>query len=786
MERKIIALIFMHCSLFISPAGAQVYLDESKPVEQRIDDALRRMTLDEKIAVIHAQSKFSSPGVKRLGFPDLWTDDGPHGVRPDVLWDEWEQAGQTNDSCVAFPALTCLAATWNPAMARLYGESLGEEALYRNKSVMLGPGVNIYRTPLGGRNFEYMGEDPWLASRMVVPYIIGLQSKGVAACVKHYALNNDEEYRHQVNVIISDRALHEIYLPAFKAAVQEAEAWSIMGAYNLYKDQHNCHNDIMLNKILKQDWGFDGVVISDWGGCHDTDEAVRNGLDLEFGTWTDGLTMGKTNAYDSYYLADAYKQGIKEGKYSTKELDEKVRRLLRLFYRTTMRRDKPFGFLCSDAHYQAALEIAQQGIVLLKNEGVKERRSKEEGVRSRKSAPLLPIDLTKTKRILVVGENAIKMMTVGGGSSSLKAQREILPLDGIRARLNAQSSMLNAQTSNLNAQSPTLDYVRGYVGDTVQSYNGVTVGRSLYETRSQEELTAEAVAKAKEADVVIFIGGLNKSDHQDCEGHDRLSYDLPYAQNEVIEAILKVNPRLVYVNISGNGAALPWLDKVPAVVQAWFIGSEAGEAIASVLFGDVNPSGKLPFTWYASLDQCGAHALNAYPGTWREDHKIIDEEYKEGIFVGYRWTDRLQANHKAQNSKLKTQSPLFAFGHGLSYTTFKLGKMTADKTSMTEGDEITFTIPVTNTGKMAGAETVQLYISDVEASVERPVKELKAFQKVFLQPGETRQVSLTIDKRALSFYDEANSQWTAEPGKFEALAGTSSDKIVSRCSFILR
>ena len=788
----VISISLFHLFTF-SPLRAQtpVYLDESKPIEQRIDDALSRMTLDEKIAVIHAQSKFSSPGVKRLGFPDLWTDDGPHGVRPDVLWDEWVQAGQTNDSCVAFPALTCLAATWNPAMARLYGESLGEEALYRNKSVMLGPGVNIYRTPLGGRNFEYMGEDPWLASRMVVPYIKGLQSKGVAACVKHYALNNDEEYRHQVNVIISDRALHEIYLPAFKAAVQEAEAWSIMGAYNLYKDQHNCHNDIMLNKILKQDWGFDGVVISDWGGCHDTDEAVRNGLDLEFGTWTDGLTMGKTNAYDSYYLADAYKQGIKEGKYSTKELDEKVRRLLRLFYRTTMRRDKPFGFLCSDAHYQAALEIAQQGIVLLKNEGVKERRSKEgrskeEGVRSRKSAPLLPIDLTKTKRILVVGENAIKMMTVGGGSSSLKAQREILPLDGIRARLNAQSSNLNAQSPNLNAQSPTLDYARGYVGDTVQSYNGVTVGRSLYETRSQEELTAEAVAKAKEADVVIFIGGLNKSDHQDCEGHDRLSYDLPYAQNEAVEAILKVNPRLVFVNISGNGAALPWIDKVPAVVQAWFIGSEAGEAIASVLFGDVNPSGKLPFTWYASLQQCGAHALDAYPGTWRADHKVIDEEYKEGIYVGYRWTDRLQANHKAQNSKLKTQSPLFAFGHGLSYTTFKTGKLTADKTTMSESDEITFTIPVTNTGTMAGAETVQLYISDREASVDRPVKELKAFQKVFLQPGETKQVSLTIDKRALSFYDEASSQWKAEPGDFEALAGTASDKIVSRCSFVLR
>ena len=372
MKRIAVSCLSLLMATTIQAQQTPVYLDESKPIEQRIDDALSRMTLDEKIAVIHAQSKFSSPGVKRLGFPDLWTDDGPHGVRPDVLWDEWVQAGQTNDSCVAFPALTCLAATWNPQMARIYGESLGEEALYRNKSVMLGPGVNIYRTPLGGRNFEYMGEDPYLASQIVVPYVKGLQSKGVAACVKHYALNNDEEYRHQVNVVISDRALHEIYLPAFKAAVKEGGAWSIMGAYNLYQNQHNCHNATMLNKILKQDWGFDGVVISDWGGCHNTDEAVRNGLDLEFGTWTDGLMMGKTNAYDSYYLADAYKQAIKEGKYTTKELDEKVRRLLRLFYRTTMNRHKPFGFLCSDSHYEAALKIAQEGIVLLKNEGVKE------------------------------------------------------------------------------------------------------------------------------------------------------------------------------------------------------------------------------------------------------------------------------------------------------------------------------------------------------------------------------------------------------------------------------
>ena len=739
MKHLVISILLFGASAGTQAQSLPIYLDESKLVEQRIDDALSRMTLNEKIAVIHAQSKFSSPGVKRLGFPDLWTDDGPHGVRPDVLWDEWEQAGQTNDSCVAFPALTCLAATWNPQMARLYGESLGEEALYRNKSVILGPGVNIYRTPLGGRNFEYMGEDPLLASRMVVPYVQGLQSKGVAACVKHYALNNDEEYRHQVNVIVSDRALHEIYLPAFKAAVTEGKAWSIMGAYNLYKNQHNCHNSILLNKILKGDWQFDGVVISDWGGCHDTEEAITNGLDLEFGTWTDGLKMGQTNAYDNYFLAQAYKRLIQEGKYTTKELDDKVRRVLRLFYRTTMQRQKPYGFLCSDSHYEAALKIAQEGIVLLKNEKV--------------------LPLQQPKRILVVGENAIKMMTVGGGSSSLKVQHEILPLNGIIERF----------------ADAEVDFARGYVGDTIQSYNGVTVGRSLYETRSAAELTAEAVEKARKADVVIFFGGLNKSSHQDSEGHDRLSYDLPYGQDQLIEALAAVNKHLVFVNISGSGVAMPWLDKVPAVVQGWFIGSESGKAIASVLAGDVNPSGKLPFTWYANLNQCGAHALNAYPGTWRPDHKIIDEEYKEGIFVGYRWLD-----------KQKKQAPLFPFGYGLSYTTFKLGKLKADKTSMTSDEKITFTIDITNTGSLAGAETVQLYISDKKCSVERPLKELKAFQKVMLQPGETKTVSLTIDQQALSFYNETLSQWTAEPGTFEALVGTASNQLPARCSFELK
>ena len=736
MTKKILTLTFMLCGVAAGAAAQTqpIYLDESQGMEERVEDALKRMTLDEKIAVIHAQSKFSSAGVKRLGFPDLWTDDGPHGVRPDVLWDEWEQAGQTNDSCVAFPALTCLAATWNPSLARLYGESLGEEALYRNKHVILGPGVNIYRTPLNGRNFEYMGEDPWLASRMVVPYVQGLQSKGVAACVKHYALNNDENYRHQVNVIVNDRALREIYLPAFEAAVKEGKAWSIMGAYNLYKNQHNCHNDILLNKILKQEWGFDGAVISDWGGAHSTEEAVTNGLDLEFGTWTDGLTMGATNAYDNYYLANAYKRLIKEGKYTTRELDEKVRRVLRLMFRTNMNRQRPYGSMCSEAHYAAARKIAGEGVVLLKND-----------------RNILPIPAGA--RILVVGENAIKMMTVGGGSSSLKVQREVLPLDGMRGRFQH------------------VDYARGYVGDTIQSYNGVTVGRSLYDLRTPEALIAEAVEKAKSADYVVVFGGLNKADYQDCEGHDRQEYGLPYGQDALVEALVKVNKNVVYVNISGNAVAMPWAAQVPAILQGWFIGSEAGHALADVLSGDVNPSGKLPYTWYQRLEDTGAHALNAFPGVWRPDRQIIDEEYKEGIFVGYRWAD------------MKRIKPLFAFGHGLSYTSFEMGKVTADKQVVKGNETISFTVSVRNTGKKAGAETVQLYVTDQKSTLPRPLKELKAFQKVFLQPGESREVVLTLDKRSLSFFDDRLQQWVAEDGEFEARIGNSSGNIIRKLPF---
>ena len=755
-KKRIISVLLLLGGMWLSVSAQTkpIYLDETKPIEQRVEDALQRMTLDEKIAVIHAQSKFSAAGVKRLGIPDMWTDDGPHGVRPDVLWDEWVQAGQTNDSCVAFPALTCLAATWNPQMARLYGESLGEEALYRDKDMILGPGVNILRTPLNGRNFEYMGEDPFLASRMVAPYVQGLQSKGISSCVKHYALNNDETYRHQVNVKVSDRALHEIYLPAFKAAVQEGEAWAIMGAYNLYNNQHNCHNEILLNNILKRDWAFDGVVVSDWGGAHNMDEAIRNGLDMEFGTWTDGLTMGATNAYDNYYLSLSYKKAIQNGTYTERELNDKVRRVLRLHFRTTMNRQRPYGALCSDAHYEAARKIGTEGIVLLKN-----------SPSSPKGERILPLIAEKLSgsSILVVGENAIKPMTVGGGSSSLKVQHEISPLEGLRRQLVKLQS------------SCKVDFARGYVGDTTSFYNNVKMNVDLTESRQPQELIAEAVEKAKGADYVIVFGGLNKSNHQDCEGTDREVYGLPYGQDQLIEALSKVNNRLVFVNISGNPVAMPWRKQVAAIVQGWYIGSEAGNALADVILGRVNPSGKLPFTWYDALEDCAAHALNTYPGTWRTDgSKVIDEEYKEGIYVGYRWTDR------------QKKRPAYAFGHGLSYTTFELSKAVADKKEMSFSDNISFTVQVKNIGTMAGAEVVQLYVSDKKASVDRPLKELKAFQKVFLQPGESKEVRLTIGKDALSFYDEATASWKAEAGQFEALIGTASDQISSRVKFSLK
>lgn len=736
--------LFLCCYINLE-AKKPIYMDEHIPLEQRVENALSLMTLQEKIAIIHAQSKFSSPGVPRLGIPELWCTDGPMGIRAEVLWDKWEQAGWSNDSCTAFPSLSCLAATWNPDMALLYGKSIGEEARFRNKHVLLGPGINIYRTPLCGRNFEYMGEDPYLASKMVVPYVRGVQSNGVASCVKHFALNNNEVNRHNSNIIVDDRALYEIYLPAFKAAAIEGKAWSFMGGYNLFRGVHASYNPVLINKILKGEWRWDGVLISDWGAVHDTHNAVTGGLDMEFGTWTDGLSEGVKNAYDYYWLAAPYLKGIQEGIYSEKELNDKVRRVLRLIFRTSMNSQRPWGCMVSKSHMEACRKVGEEGVVLLKNE-----------------RNLLPIDLSKVKRIAVIGENAIKKMTVGGGSSSLKTRYEITPLDGLKSHVNDRAEIV---------------YARGYVGDVTNEYNGVKTGQDLSDKRSPEELCSEAIKVAKNADLVIFIGGLNKSKHMDCEGFDRETMYLPYGQNELILSLIKANKNLVVVNISGSGVAMPWVSKVPSILQAWYLGSEAGNTIASILLGDINPSGKLPYTYYATLEQCGAHKLGEYPGNKTVDiccNELYDISYNESFYVGYRFIDK---------NKLK---PTFPFGHGLSYTKFKYGKPYIDKKIINKDETITIKVPITNIGNRIGAEIVQLYVSDLKSSLPRPMKELKGFCKITIHPHETREVTFRISSEELAFFDDIKHKWVAESGVFEAVIAASSMDIKSKIRFELK
>lgn len=741
MNRLLCLLIFYVVSLAsVLSQNTEAYLDCKRDIEARVEDALSKMSLQEKIAMIHAQSKFSSPGVPRLGIPEVWMSDGPHGIRPEVLWDEWDQANWTNDSCVAFPALTCLAATWNPDLSYQYGKSIGEEARYRKKTVLLGPGVNIYRTPLNGRNFEYMGEDPYLASTMVVPYIRGVQENGVAACVKHFALNNHEINRHNTNVMVDDRALYEIYLPAFKAAVKEGKVWAVMGAYNLYKGQHACHNKYLLENILRKEWQFDGVVVSDWGGTHDTDEAINNGLDLEFGSWTNGLSNGKSSAYDNYYMARPYLNRILAGKASEEGLNDKVRRVLRLIFRTEMSCKRPWGKILTADHYEVARHIGEEGIVLLKNE-----------------RNVLPIPIGNTKKIAVIGENAIKMLTVGGGSSSLKVQHEVSPLDGIRRYVGNRAEVI---------------YARGYVGDTSGDYNGVVTGQNLKDDRNEAELQEEAVKIAAESDYVIFIGGLNKSSGQDCEDSDRKNLNLPYAQDELIKKLSSANKNLIVINISGNAVAMPWVNKVPAIVQGWYLGSETGMALAAVIFGEVNPSGKLPFTFLEKLEDCPAHSIGEYVAA-RTD-TMVNVTYKEGIFVGYRWTDK---NHI---------KPLFPFGHGLSYTKFQYDEPFIDK-SVISGDECaSVSIKVKNIGDREGKEVVQLYIRDKKSYLPRPVKELKGFKKIKLKPGEETTVVFKINRNDLMFFDDMKHEWVVEPGDFEAIIASSASDIRGHVNFRFR
>lgn len=717
MMKKGIILAFaavLCCACCGPKTNMAVYLDDSKPLEQRVEDALRRLTLEEKVALCHAQSKFSSPGVPRLGIPELWMNDGPFGVRAEILYNSWEVAGNNNDSCTAFPALTALASSWDPSLAARYGKALGEEARYRKKDVQLAPGVNICRTPLNGRNFEYMGEDPYLVARLAVPYIQGIQKNGVAVCVKHYAVNNQEQWRDSVDVEVSDRALREIYLPAFKAAVQEGGAWSLMGSYNLLRGEHCCHNNLLLNKILKEEWGFDGAVVSDWGGIHDTRQAALNGADIE---------MGTNKPYDEYYMADAMAELFRSGEVPMEVLDDKVRRVLRLNMRTAMNRNRPWGSFNSPEHTALAREVAEQGIVLLKNEG-----------------NLLPLNTEKFRSVAVIGENATRVHAGGGGAAKVKARYEITPLEGIRTCFGDKVKV---------------NYAMGYC-----SYTPLA-DRVIPEPYDNAELKKEAVAVAAASDIVLFIGGLNHNRYQDSEAFDRASYELPYGQAELLEAILKVNENVVLVLVSGTAVDLSFAGGIPAIVQGWYGGSEAGNALAAVLAGDVNPSGKLPFSFPAQLEDCGAHAFGpeAYPGI------DLKEVYKDDILVGYRWYDT------------KGIEPLYAFGHGLSYTSFAYGKPKTDKSFYAKDGTVKLSFDVTNTGPVDGAEISQVYVSQSKASVMRPAKELKGFAKTFLRAGETRRVEIELPVSEWAFWDEAGAGWVVEPGEFVLHVGAASDDI---------
>ncbi len=717
--------------VFIVFMSSTVNAQKNQIVEEKIDSILSLLTLEEKVAMCHAQSKFSTPGVPRLGIPEIWMSDGPHGVRAEINWDNWGYAKWSNDSITAFPALTCLASTFNPNLAKAYGISIGEEARYRKKDVLLGPGVNIYRTPLNGRNFEYMGEDPYLASKLVVPYVQGVQKNGVAACVKHFALNNQELWRDHINVEVSDRALYEIYLPAFKASVIEGGAWAMMGAYNKFRGQYCCHNELLLNKILKTDWGFDGVVISDWGGAHSTYEAAMFGLDMEMGTGTDGLGTTTLNHYDHYYLASPFLKLLKKGEVDEAIVNDKAKRILRLMLRTNMNSNRPLGKMNNVEHHHVARQVATEGIVLLKN--------KEN---------FFPIEDREGLTIAVIGENATRSMTAGGGSSELKPQFEISPLEGLKKRYK-------------NAQ---IIHAMGFASGP-SAYDEI-----LPSSYDADSLKVAAIETAKKADLVLFVGGLSKSHLQDCEGADRKQFELPFGQDDLLNDIMAVNKNVGVVLITGNAVEMPWLDKINGLIQGWYLGSISGDALADVISGDVNPSGKLPFSFPVKLKDNAAHYYGelSYPGD------SINQYYKEDILVGYRWHD---------TKKIK---PLFAFGEGLSYTSFELSDFRLNKKVYAKGEQIIISGTISNTGNIDGAEVIQVYVGKSKSKVKRALKELKGFKKLAVKTNKTKSVEIIINVNDLTFYDEVIKDWNLEKGSYIVYVGNASNNISKKIKFEIK
>jgi len=727
--KKIIGVIA--CGLFLNAAAAssQVTDKEKVQMEKRIEKLIKKMTLEEKVGLLHGNSKFYVAGVERLGIPEWSLSDGPHGVRAEINRHDWAYAGWTNDSASYFPTGTAFAAAWNPELAYRRGEVLGEEARWRKKDVLLGPGVNIIRSPLCGRNFEYMSEDPYMNSVLAVAYIKGLQSRDVACSVKHFAVNNQETNRTTVDVECSERALREIYLPAFKAAVQEGGALTVMAAYNKFRGEFCAENNYLVRKILRNEWGFDGVYVTDWGAAHSTIPSMEAGLDLEMGTLID--------KYEDWYYANPLIEAVKSGKIPMSLVDEKVGDVLRVMIKTNVldpkKRFGP-GSMNTKEHQQATYDAAAEAIVLLKNQN-----------------NLLPLDFSSIKSLAVIGDNATRKHSNGGLSSEIKAVYEVTPLGALRAKWGDKVDIRFAQ-----GYEKLSTFVEG-------SNNGQSSGTFSSKTQESDALLKEAVEVARTSDVALLVCGLNHD--YDTESFDRLNMDIPYGQVELIQEVVKANPRTIVVMIAGSPLNMAAVDICsPAIVWAWFNGMEGGNALVDVLSGKVNPSGKMPFTTPVSLDQSPAHALGNFPG---RDLKV---NYEEDILVGYRWFDT------------KGLPVVYPFGYGLSYTTFNYSNLNTDKKTYDQADTIQATFTLTNTGDREGAEVAQLYVSDPVCSVMRPVKELKGFKKVFLKPGESRRITLDIPVSSLAFYSEAQSQFVVEPGEFILQLGASASDITQRIS----
>ena len=727
--KKIIGVIA--CGLFLNAAAAssQVTDKEKVQMEKRIEKLIKKMTLEEKVGLLHGNSKFYVAGVERLGIPEWSLSDGPHGVRAEINRHDWAYAGWTNDSASYFPTGTAFAAAWNPELAYRRGEVLGEEARWRKKDVLLGPGVNIIRSPLCGRNFEYMSEDPYMNSVLAVAYIKGLQSRDVACSVKHFAVNNQETNRTTIDVECSERALREIYLPAFKAAVQEGGALTVMAAYNKFRGEFCAENNYLVRKILRNEWGFDGVYVTDWGAAHSTVPSMEAGLDLEMGTLID--------KYEDWYYANPLIEAVKSGKIPMSLVDEKVGDVLRVMIKTNVldpkKRFGP-GSMNTKEHQQATYDAAAEAIVLLKNQN-----------------NLLPLDFSSIKSLAVIGDNATRKHSNGGLSSEIKAVYEVTPLEALRAKWGDKVDIRFAQ-----GYEKLSTFVEG-------SNNGQSSGTFSSKTQESDALLKEAVEVARTSDVALLVCGLNHD--YDTESFDRLNMDIPYGQVELIQEVVKANPRTIVVMIAGSPLNMAAVDICsPAIVWAWFNGMEGGNALVDVLSGKVNPSGKMPFTTPVSLDQSPAHALGNFPG---RDLKV---NYEEDILVGYRWFDT------------KGLPVVYPFGYGLSYTTFNYSNLNTDKKTYDQADTIQATFTLTNTGDREGAEVAQLYVSDPVCSVMRPVKELKGFKKVFLKPGESRRITLDIPVSSLAFYSEAQSQFVVEPGEFILQLGASASDIKRRIS----